>query len=460
MEQELVTLTQPTADDTPLLAGGRLRIAHTISAAHDIHYSVCTIRNPNDDLQGITPSILHRLLTPTRSTLPRPFIAAKSRYRDVLRHSWQAIRLFATECSDAQLPERDKRFPAEGNAADIITTLRRTQNITRANDTRRGPINIRYLYRVENTKENCTYLPRDHFVTKLGIVSTHYPIDEWADTDDDIFGNEENSVHDTEATPTFLPGGERTGDESPDTPCRKAAAGTNASAAGMMPFFTETKIPLTSLSIFSQAVSTIGEKNTISLPVANSGNTDMNNASNVWQKIAEHIDYYYWNPPPGYPPRWLNVIVFIISLYLWMFAWAPIKVKTTEILQLSPENGDEVYLKENTGEKFGHSKSHMFTDWMRLEINQKDYWCICRMNFCPHGPSTTFRPPKVRKKLTEIKEIIIINKENCLVTKSVINNSKNEKGIELSVMNRQIVRYVDLFSKNPVLSFRGVIYGY
>lgn len=160
--------------------------------------------------------------------------------------------------------------------------------------------------------------------------------------------------------------------------------------------------------------------------------------SNIFQKIADHIDYYYWNPPPGYPPRWLNIIIFVISLYLWMFVWVPIEVKTIEILQISPENGGEVYLKENTGEKFGYGKSHMFTDWMRLEINQKDYWCICRMNFCPHGPSTTFKPPKVRKKLTEIKEIIIINKENCLVTKSVINNSKNEKGIELSLSQSQI----------------------
>lgn len=105
MEQELVTLTQPTADDIPLLAGGRLRIAHTISAVHDIHYNVRTIRNPNDDLQGITPNILHRLLTPAHSTLPQPF----------------------------------------------------------------------------------------------------------------TFGNEENTVHDTEASPTFLPGRERTGEKSPDT---------------------------------------------------------------------------------------------------------------------------------------------------------------------------------------------------------------------------------------------------
>ena len=218
MEQELVTLTQPTADDIPLLAGGRLRIAHTISAVHDIHYNVRTIRNPNEDLQDITPNILHHLLTPAHSTLPQPFIAAKSRYRDTPRHTWQTIRLFATECNDAQIPEADNRFPAEENAADIIAALRRTQNITRADDTHRGPINIRYLCRVESAKKNCICdLPRDHFVTKLGIVSKHYPIDEWADTDDDIFANEENTVHDTEATPTFLPGGERTGDKSPDT---------------------------------------------------------------------------------------------------------------------------------------------------------------------------------------------------------------------------------------------------
>lgn len=325
MEQELVTLTQPTADDIPLLAGGRLRIAHTISAVHDIHYNVRTIRNPNDDLQGITPSILHRLLTPTHSTLPQPFT-------------------FGTK---------------------------KTPRMTRQ--------------------------PPPHFCLAENVQA-----------------------------------------KNPLIPCWRAAAGTNASAAGMMRFFTETKIPLTSSSIFSQAVSTIGEKNTISMFVANSGNTDMNNKPNIWQKIANHIDYYYWNPPPGYPPRWLNIIIFVISLYLWMFAWNPIKVKTTEILQISPENGGEVYLKENTGEKFGYGKSHMFTDWMRLEINQKDYWCICRMNFCPHGPSTTFKPPKVRKKLTEIKEIIIINKENCLVTKSVINNSKNEKGIELSLSQSQI----------------------
>lgn len=218
MEQELVTLTQPTAYDIPLLAGGNLRIAHAANAAHDIHYSVRTIRNPNDDLQGITPNILLRPLTPAHSTLPQPFIAAKSRYRDTPRHSWQAIRLFATEYSDAQLPEPDNRFPAEENAADIIATLRRTQNITRADDTHRSPINIRYLCRVENAKENRTCdLPHDHFATKLGIVSTHYPIEAWADTDDDIFANEENTVHDTAATPTFLPGGERTSEKSPDT---------------------------------------------------------------------------------------------------------------------------------------------------------------------------------------------------------------------------------------------------
>ena len=218
MEQELVTLTQPTAYDIPLLAGGHLRIPHAANAAHDIHYSVRTIRSPNEDLQGTTPNILHHPLIPAHSTMLRPFIAAKSRYRDTPRHTWQTIRLNATECGDAQLPEADNRFPAEENAADIIATLRRTQNITRANDTHRSPINIRYLCRVENAKENRTCdLPHDHFATKLGIVSTHYPIEAWTGTDDDIFGNEENTVHDTEATPTFLPGGERTNEKSPET---------------------------------------------------------------------------------------------------------------------------------------------------------------------------------------------------------------------------------------------------
>ena len=205
MEQELVTLTQPTADDIPLLAGGHLKIAHTTNAAHDAHYSTRTICSANSDLQGITSNILHHPLTPAYSTMLRPFIAAKSRYRDTPRHTWQTIRLFATECDDAQLPEPDNRFPAEENAADIIATLRRTQNITRANDTRRSSINIRYEQ------------PHDHLAMKLGIVSKHYPIEAWADTYDDFFGNEENTVHDTAATPTFLPGGERTGDESPDT---------------------------------------------------------------------------------------------------------------------------------------------------------------------------------------------------------------------------------------------------
>lgn len=216
MEQKLVTLTQPTADDIPLLAGGNLRIAHITNAAHDIHYSVRTIRNPNDNLQGT--NILHRPLTPAHNTLPQPFTAAKSCYRDIPRHSWQVIRLFATECDDVQLPEPDNRFPAEENAADIIAALRRTQNITRANNTCRSPINIRYLCCIKNAKENRIYAqPHDHFVTKLGIISTHYPIKAWADTNDDIFDNKENTVHDTAATPAFLPGRERTGDKSPDT---------------------------------------------------------------------------------------------------------------------------------------------------------------------------------------------------------------------------------------------------
>jgi len=71
--------------------------------------------------------------------------------------------------------------------------------------------------------------------------------------------------------------------------------------------------------------------------------------SNIFRKIVDHIDYYYWNPPPGYPPRWLNVLIFTISLFLWLVAWTPIKVKTAEVMPLSPDNGDEVYIIERTG---------------------------------------------------------------------------------------------------------------
>ena len=141
--------------------------------------------------------------------------------------------------------------------------------------------------------------------------------------------------------------------------------------------------------------------------------------SNIFRKIADHIDYYYWNPQPGHPPRWLNIIVFLISLFLWFIVWAPIKVKTTEVLQLSPERGDEVYVRKNTGSKLasGKDSNGMYTDWMMLEINKKNYWCICKIGFCPHYKMKGVVSLEDNGKLKGIKEIIIINKHYCLVTK-------------------------------------------
>ena len=104
--------------------------------------------------------------------------------------------------------------------------------------------------------------------------------------------------------------------------------------------------------------------------------------SNIFRKIADHIDYYYWNPPPGYPSRWLNVLIFTISLFLWLVAWTPIKVKTAEVMPLSPDNGDEVYIIKRTG--FGATSHGMqYSEWVRFKINDKKYWCICDSNFCP-----------------------------------------------------------------------------
>ena len=100
----------------------------------------------------------------------------------------------------------------------------------------------------------------------------------------------------------------------------------------------------------------------------------MNNASSsIFQKIASHIDYYYWNPQPGHSPRWVNILIFIISIFLWFGVWTPIKVKTTDILQLSLKSGDEVYIIERTS-NIGKGKfDGYFTDWMRLSINNKYY---------------------------------------------------------------------------------------
>ena len=104
--------------------------------------------------------------------------------------------------------------------------------------------------------------------------------------------------------------------------------------------------------------------------------------SNIFRKIADHIDYYYWNPPPGYPPRWLNVLIFTISLFLWLVAWTPIKVKTAEVIPLSPDNGDEVYIIERTG--FGATSHGMqYSEWVRFKINDKKWGCTRLADMLP-----------------------------------------------------------------------------
>jgi len=145
-----------------------------------------------------------------------------------------------------------------------------------------------------------------------------------------------------------------------------------------------------------------------------------NTTSNIIRKIADHIDYYYWNPPPGYPPRWLNVLIFTISLFLWLVAWTPIKVKTAEVLPLSPDNGDEVYIIERTGFGTASRGNMQYSEWVRLRINNKRYWCICSSNFCSLDRKNIF-PTEARDVIKEddISEVIIINNKYCLVTKRI-----------------------------------------
>ena len=142
--------------------------------------------------------------------------------------------------------------------------------------------------------------------------------------------------------------------------------------------------------------------------------------SNIFRKIADHIDYYYWNPLPGYPPRWLNVLIFTISLFLWLVAWTPIKVKTAEVLPLSPDNGDEVYIIERTGFGTASRGNMQYSEWVKLRINNKRYWCICSSNFCSLDRKNIF-PTEAREVIKEddISEVIIINHKYCLVTKRV-----------------------------------------
>ena len=141
--------------------------------------------------------------------------------------------------------------------------------------------------------------------------------------------------------------------------------------------------------------------------------------SNIFRKIADHIDYYYWNPPPGYPPRWLNVLIFTILLFLWLVAWTPINVKTAEVMPLSPDNGDEVYIIERTG--FGATSHGMqYSEWVRFKINDKKYWCICDSNFCPLTRRGLFaRDQREIINRGNISEVIIINNKHCLVTKRI-----------------------------------------
>ena len=167
--------------------------------------------------------------------------------------------------------------------------------------------------------------------------------------------------------------------------------------------------------------------------------------SNIFRKIVDHIDYYYWNPPPGYPPRWLNVLIFTISLFLWLVAWTPIKVKTAEVLPLSPDNSDEVYIIERTG--FGATSHGMqYSEWVRFKINDKKYWCICDSNFCPLYRKNIF-PTEAKEviKRESITEVIIVNKKYCLVTKSAYKDFHGESR-EFSIPKEGVVLMLKYFA--------------
>ncbi|WP_298644290.1 hypothetical protein [uncultured Cardiobacterium sp.] len=184
--------------------------------------------------------------------------------------------------------------------------------------------------------------------------------------------------------------------------------------------------------------------------------------SNIFQKIADHIDYYYWNPQPGHPPRWLNIMVFSTSLFLWFVAWAPIKVKTTEVLQLSSDKGDEVYLIENTGEKSSYRGS-ISSDWMKLKINKKDYWCICKMNFCPHSDTKanrargfTIKDPLIRGDL----KVIIINNKYCLVIEKYLAEGKGGNNINFSLSSSEIKHELRNVGPMENYNFQKYIWGW
>ena len=157
----------------------------------------------------------------------------------------------------------------------------------------------------------------------------------------------------------------------------------------------------------------------------------MNNASSsIFQKIASHIDYYYWNPQPEHSPRWVNILIFIISIFLWFGIWAPIKVKTIEERPLSVENGDDAYVARRTGfsfETFKHKSIILYSTWMQININNKLYWCICELESCPRIRSASKLAQKEdRFQRNKIDNILIINKRYCIVKSMFDYQNKRE----------------------------------
>ena len=158
----------------------------------------------------------------------------------------------------------------------------------------------------------------------------------------------------------------------------------------------------------------------------------MNNASSsIFQKIASHIDYYYWNPQPGHSPRWVNILIFIISIFLWFGIWAPIKVKTIEERPLSVENGDDVYVARRTGFSFKSFKEKSMTyysTWMQISINNKLYWCICEIKPCPRLRSASLNVKKDYSRRNRINNVLIINHNYCII-KSMFNYRNEEENL-------------------------------
>ena len=155
----------------------------------------------------------------------------------------------------------------------------------------------------------------------------------------------------------------------------------------------------------------------------------MNNASSsIFQKIASHIDYYYWNPQPGHSPRWVYILIFIISIFLLFGVCIHIKVKTIEERPLSVENGDDVYVARRTGFSFKSFKEKSMTyysTWMQININNKLYLCICEIKPCPRLRSASLNEKKDYSRRNRINNILIINNNYCIV-KSMLNYRNEE----------------------------------